>query len=75
MLMLSLLFFSFIKPFQLVAYKQEKEKKEAEREREAKRKWGYIFSSWHILKSTYLTKKSFKKSALNIKCLVLLLAL
>lgn len=72
--MLSLLFFSFLKPFQLAAYEQEKEKKEAEREREAKRKWGYIFS-WHILKSTYLTKKSFKKSALNIKCLVLLLAL
>ena len=51
------LFFSFIKPFQLAAYEQDKEKKEGEREREAKRKWGYIFSSWHVLKSTYLIKK------------------
>ena len=30
--------FSFIKPFQLAAYEQDKEKKEGEREREAKRK-------------------------------------
>jgi len=30
--------FSFIKPFQLATYEQDKEKKEGEREREAKRK-------------------------------------
>lgn len=72
--MLFLLFFLLLKPFQLVAYEQEKEKKEAEREREAKRKWGYIFFLTYS-KINIFNQKKLLRIRLNIKCLVLLLAL